>query len=711
MRHFRFCKLLFLLLLCYFTHFAQQKEFYAVKTATPPIIDGDLSDSVWNAANVISDFTQQIPAVGKNPSFRTEVKVLYDDKNLYFSVLCLDDEPEKIVAREMKWDGYLSKDDYFRFLFDTFNDNRNAYWFAINPLSAQNDALMTGMDYSGFNEDWDGVWEVRSKITDRGWQSEVVFPFSTFRFYNKEEQVWGINFERCIKRFDESILWTSVGKDKGLEKIAEAGELKGITGIRRGDPIYIIPYITAGAQIKANGNEYVHEPGVDIKYGLTETLSLDLTANTDFAQVESDRAQINLTRFPLYFQEKRDFFLEGVNTFRFNMGGSNTLYYSRKMGISKGQEIPLIGGAKLVGRVGSFEIGVLDVQTAAKHDELSTNYTVTRLKYDLFNQSYAGVIFTNKQTKNGFNRGVGADCEFSFNNFLGDKNLVITSRIAKTFENNNPQNTWAGFFSVDFPNEVIDQYMSYSFFQDHFNPELGFLKQGAIQQYSYSLNVAPYINKYNIRRLNISANQSTFYFDKNNELQQASIYFQPIGFVTSNGEKFYMGIERNFDYVKEDFEIFDTTTIKPNKYWYTTYSTGIITSTSEAVYGQLDFEIGDFYNGYKRTYSATMTSVLNKHFIFEGDFEYNKISMSSSSFSTYEFGGRIKYNISTQILSSVFCQWNNDNKELNFNYRFNWKPKTGSDFYFVINHLVSTENKIRTKDFVFIAKFSWLFII
>ena len=711
MRNLFVYKLLFVIMFIFFNGLAQQKECFAVKTDSPPIIDGDLSDTVWDKANLISDFTQQEPAAGNLPRFKTEVKILYDNSNIYFSIMCYDDEPAKIVAREMKWDGYLSKDDYFRIIFDTFNDNRNAYWFAINPLSAQNDALVCGIDYSGFNEDWDGIWDVKSKITDKGWQAEVVYPFSTFKFFNQEEQTWGVNFERGIKRFDEVDLWTSVGADKGLIKIAEAGDLKGIQGIRRGDPIYIVPYITGGAEIKANGNTYVHEPGVDIKYGITETLSLDLTVNTDFAQVESDRAQINLTRFPLFFQEKRDFFLEGVNTFRFNMGGSNTLFYSRRIGIGQGEEIPLIGGAKLVGRVGDYELGVLDVQTAAKGNELTTNYTVTRLKYDLFNQSYAGVIFTNKQTKDGFNRGVGADCEFTFNNFLGDKNLIITSRVAKTFENNNPQNTWAGYFAVDFPNDVIDQFVSYSFFQDHFNPKLGFIKRGAIQQYTYYLSIVPWINKYNIRKLNISPTQSSFYLDANNELQQASMYFQPIGFTTASGNRFYIGIERNFDYIKEDFEIFDTTKIRPGKYWFTTYSTGFATSSSDAVYGEANFEIGDFYNGYKKTFSATVTSVFSKHFIFEGDFEYNKISISSSNFSTYEFGGRIKYNISTQMLSSVFCQWNNDNKELNFNYRFNWKPKTGSDFYLVVNHLLETNNKIRTKDFVFIAKFSWLFVI
>ncbi len=703
--------LLYLMLLFSSLVMGQNKEVFCTKTETAPVIDGDMSDSVWQKATPITDFLQQDPIPGVNPRFNTEVRVLYDNDKIYFGVYCYDDNPNEIIAREMKWDGYISKDDYFRIIIDTYNDDRNAYWFAINPLSAQNDALVTGNDFSGFNEDWDGVWEVKAKITEKGWFAEVAYPFFMFRFFDKNEQIWGVNFERCIKRYDEVILWTSVGKDKGSMKISEAGDLRGLNGIKRGTPVYLIPFLSAGMEIKPDRNQYVHEPGLDAKIGLSETMSLDLTLNTDFAQVEADRDKINLSRFPLFFQEKRDFFLEGVNTFKFNMGSSNTLYYSRRMGLNKGEEIPIIGGAKLVGRTGSYEIGLLNLTTDKKGNEPVTNFSVLRTKYDILGHSYIGAIITDKETKNSFNRSIGADFELSFDNFLGDKNLIITSRIAKTFERNNPQNTWAGFFSIDYPNEVIDQYFSYNFYQNNFNPAMGFIDQTGIQQYHYSLKISPRINKYYIRKLSLNPFDMALHYDKNNELQHAYFYTQPIGFVTEGGETFYLSGERVFDNVQKSFVIFDTTEVAAGKYWYTTFYSGIQSSTSNSIYGKLEVEMGEFYNGTKNTYSFNLTSVFNKHLIFEGDFEYNNISINNNKIKTYEFGGRLKYNLSTQWLTSVFCQWNNELDEINLNYRINWKPKLGSDFYLVINHLLDTKNVIKTKDFIILAKFSWLFII
>jgi hypothetical protein len=720
-------RLLLVLSLClvfYNIFSGQEKECYATKINSKIIIDGKLLEEAWLSAKVIDDFLEQDPKIGAAPRFKTEVRILYDEENLYFGISCYDTEPDKIISREMKWDGYLSKDDYFRILLDTYNDNRNAYWFAINPLGAQNDALLSGLDMSGFNEDWDGVWEVKTDINENGWFIEVRYPFSTFRFLDKEEQVWGINFERGVKRFDESYLWTSVGENKGLFKIAEAGNLKGIYNIKRGDPIYIIPYISAGAQTIDNKKDYLKDIGLDVKYGLTETLSLDFTINTDFAQIEADRAKINLTRFPLYFAEKRDFFLEGVNTFKFNLGGSNTIYYSRRMGISRGKEIPIIAGAKLVGRTGRFELGFLNLQTAEKYDEPTTNYTTARVKYDLLNQSYAGVMVTNKLTNNGYSSSLGADFSIQSNSFLGNSNLVFTSRIAKTIEgsfstdtpvnsseNSSGKNSYAGFFSLDFPNDLVDQYISYSFFQKNFNPTMGFIKRNGIQIYEYSLEIKPRINKYGFRRLYFEPLETELHYDGNNELQQASFFIQPIGFSLESGEAFYFGFERNFDFVKESYTIFDTTKIYPNKYWFNSFNARVSSSTSKAIYGQIDFEKGDFYNGKIISYSGTLTAVLNKHFIFEGDFNYNNIKFTNSKFSTYEIGGRLKVNLSTKLLSSVFCQWNNADKEININYRINWKPKIGSDFYLVINQLLETENKIKGKDFVILAKFSWLFII
>ncbi|MBZ0198617.1 MAG: carbohydrate binding family 9 domain-containing protein, partial [Ignavibacteriaceae bacterium] len=460
-------------------HSAQPKIAYAVRTINPPEIDGFVTDSVWQKAIPITDFTQHEPIPGNPPSFKTTVRILYDEDNIYVSFFCYDDEPSKIIARELKLDGKWSGDDNVAIFFDTFNDDRNAYWFGTNPLGMRDDILLTGNH--GMNESWHGVWDVRSAATDSGWSTEMVFPFSTFKFYDIEKQIWGINFYRKIQRFNEEVQWEGYAANQNFFNPAYGGTLLGIKGIKRGTPIYLKPFVTGGAQLNADAKNYVHKPGLDIKYGITETLSLDLTFNTDFAQVESDRARINLTRFPLFFPEKRDFFLEGSSVFSFSLGGNNNLFYSRRIGLSKGEEIPIIGGAKLVGRTKGAEIGIIDMQTSRKGIEPTTNYGVGRVKFDLLEKSYAGFFIANKYSKEGFNRVYAGDAEFVFSDFLGDKNLIIGAGVAKSDEKNGMDNSWAGKIYIDYPNDLIDQYMSYSFIQESFNPSIGFISRSGIQ--------------------------------------------------------------------------------------------------------------------------------------------------------------------------------------------------------------------------------------
>ncbi len=690
---------------------SQNKTVNAVKAAEPIVLDGYLKESVWQTANTISDFIQQEPVPGNLPSFKTEVKILYDAENIYIGVMCYDDEPQKIIAREMKWDGFISADDNIKLIFDTFNDNRSAYWFGTNPLGAQDDALLTGFERKDFNEDWNGVWEVECKILENGWSAEFVFPFSTFKFYDKEKQNWGFNILREIRRKNEEVIWTSVGRNLGLLKISYAGDLTGIENIKRGNPIYLKPYFTAGAQFTNGEKSFRREPGLDLKYGVTETFSIDATFNTDFAQVESDRARINLTRFPLFFPEKREFFLEGKKTFDFNLGGQNTLFYSRRIGISNGNQIPILAGAKLVGRVSDFEVGAINMQTEGIGNEPTTNYGTARLKYDLFNSSYVGVLATNKVSEKGSSNSFGGDFNLSFNDFLSDKNLIIYSALAKTNESGGSKNSWAGNFFIDFPNDLIDTYLGYRFIQEGFSPTMGFVSRKGVKQLVYNLSVSPRINSGGIKRLDFVPVESSFFYDNNNELESANLLFSPLGIVFDSGDEIAFGIGRTFDRPTEDFEIFDTTKVKAGGYWYTTYGAGIETNPSRTVFGEAEIITGGFYNGTNTSVKTRGSVSLSKHLTLSGDFTYNKINMYDNSFSTSEVGTRLTYNISRRMISSIFAQWNNELNQANINYRFNWKPNIGSDVYLVLNQLISTEDKLRSKDFAILAKVVWMLII
>jgi hypothetical protein len=691
--------------------FTQNKTATAIRVDSPPIIDGHLNDEVWKHAIPITDLVQSEPIPGAAPSFKTEIRILYDDDNLYVSFMCYDPEPEKIVARELKLDGRWSGDDNVAIVFDTFKDNRNGYWFGTNPLGMRNDALITsGKDFSGFNEEWHGVWKPSSAITDSGWSTEIVFPFSTFKFQDKDEQIWGINFERNIRRLAEQINWTSYGKNQSFFQLNFAGDLIGIKNISRGDPIYVKPFLTAGIQKTDILEKTVVKPGLDIKYGFTETLSLDLTFNTDFAQVESDLAKINLSRFPLFFPEKRDFFLEGANIFKYSIGGTH-LFYSRRIGISGGTEIPIIAGAKLVGREGNFEIGALNIQTAPKGNEPTTNYGVARIKYDLFEQSYAGIFFSNKISKEGFNRVAAGDFVYANSEFLGDKTILIGTGVAKSEESNGAPHSWASKFFIEYPNDLIYQFFTYRFIQKNFNPGIGFVPRSGFQTFIYNFRINPRVNYGMIKKLNFIPIESYFDLDKNNELLSASFNFRPLGFTTIQNDAFTFEIKRNFDLIEEDFNIFGSSVIPKGKYWFTTYDFAVSFFRSRPVYGEAEYYFGDYYTGRRKTLGLNFTVTANKHLSVLGEYRHNNITLADGKFKTNEFGTWLRYDFSTKLNSSVFAQWNNELDEVNFNYRIKWEPEVGSNFYIVVNHLLSSENKLRSKDITILAKIVWLIII
>jgi len=704
-------KFLFLLIFISSISFSQKKIAHAAKIDSAPIIDGFINEEVWQNAIPINDFTQQEPNNNSPASLQTEVRILYDEKYLYISFMCFDDEPQKIVARELKWDGKLRGDDNIRLLIDTFNDDKTAYWFSTNPLGTQNDALMTGNEMSGFNEDWDAVWDAASQILDNGWSTELRFPFSTFKFHDREEQVWGINFQREIRRFNEDDLWASVGPNLGLFKISQAGDLLGLKDISRGKPIYLMPFYSSGVQVSAGSKKYVNKPGLDIKYGITKTLSLDITTNTDFAQVEADRARINLSRFPLFYPEKRDFFLEGARIFDFNFGDRDNLFYSRRIGINNGREIPIIGGAKLVGRIDDFEIGLIDMQTTGKNSVPSTNYSVARFKYDLFGQSTAGMMFTSNVSKKSYNNSIGADFNFAFTDFLDDQNLIIHLNLAKTNENNGKGDSWAGNFYINYPNDIIDQYAAYRFYQNNFNPAMGFVARKGVNEYYYKIDITPRVNWNGIKKLKFRPFEGDWVYDFNNKLLAAEFSFTPFGFITNQGDKFNFDIERSFDLLEEDFNVFGNTYIKSGNYWSNIYKLELETSSGRNISGQIETATGDFYGGKIKSISTDCSVTINKHLSLYGDYQYNYISINKNSFSTNEFGSRITYNFSTKVNSSLFAQWNNEANEILLNYRINWKPKVGSDVYLVLNQILSSENKISNRDFVIIAKVVWLITV
>ncbi len=688
---------------------AQTKIYHAVHISSPIIIDGALDEPVWQNASAITDFTEQEPKPGNAPSEKTSVKVLYDGTNIYIGAFCYDREPSKIVARELKWDGRMSADDNFQILFDTFNDDKNAYWFATNPMGMHDDALTSGSDFSNFNESWNGLWDVRCAVTDSGWCAEFIFPVYNFKFDNKEQQVWGVNFSREIRRKGETINWAAIGVNSGFWHIPFAGDLVFEGGLKRGDPVFVKPFISAGIEKNENEKKQITKAGLDIKYPVTRNLTLDVSFNSDFAQVEADKAQINLTRFPLFFPEKRDFFLEGANIFNFGMGGSNQLFYSRRIGLKSGKQIPIINGIKMVGKVNNTELGVLNVITNASNGEPYTNYSVLRAKQDFLDNSYYGFLVTNKFSRGSFNSVFAGDMELSFKKFLGEYNLIVGSGAAYSNSKNNSPGSWAGKVYVDFPNDFLDINSAYRFIQNDFNPEMGFISRTGIQMLSNSIHITPRINSYGIKKLIFSPIESSVQFDDFGRMVAGEFNFIPFGFNTAHGDEFEIEIERRFDDVEADFDFFKDYKITRGRYWFTRYTAEYQVGKGADLIGGAGISTGDYYDRKGTGIYGNLYFNPNSLFTLEMEAENNYFSKGAEKFSTLEFSTAARLDFSTRLFTLFQAQWKNESDEVGLIYRINYQPQIGSNIYLVVNHTLNTAGKLKTSDITVLGKIAWLF--
>ena len=351
----------------------------ATRTPTPPNIDGHLDDPVWDQAPTIADFFQRDPVEGAPPTEQTQVRILFDDDHLYFALRCFDSEADRLVANQMRRDAELDENDNIQIILDPYNDRRSGFYFSTNPLGARQDMLLTDEGRTR-NQAWDSVWQSRTHIDSLGWSAEVAIPFDQVRYPDSDQAVWGINIGRAIRRKNEEVFLVPPPQSYGFRGRYRTSRLAVLTGLGRlqsRPPLAVVPFFLSGTQrdFTADGStEYDLDPGLDFKYGLTPSLTLDLSYKTDFAQVEADQEQINLTRFSLFFPEKRDFFLEGAGIFEFGerverqgSGGRppTLLFYSRRIGIEEGHNLPVLAGGKLTGRAGPYQIGTLRMTTQA----------------------------------------------------------------------------------------------------------------------------------------------------------------------------------------------------------------------------------------------------------------------------------------------------------------------------------------------------------
>ena len=695
--------------LCYAISMCSAQDRIGLHPSQGPIVlDGLLTEPCWEEAPVVSDFRQRDPREGEPATERTEIRVVYYRQALYVGVICADSQPELIVTKEMRRDGDIEGDDSITIVLDTYLDHRNAFYFAFNSNGARKDALVVDEGQSS-NVNWNGVWDVKAIVTDSGWQAEAMIPFDTLRFKPDQRQ-WGINFRRMIRRKNEEALWRAYRRNAGIFRIAEAGLLDDITQTEQAHRYEIRPSFSFGlTETPPSGTQdpsrlirdHQEKVALDGKIKLAENLAADLTVNTDFAQTEVDQAVLNLTRFPVRFPEKRDFFLENAGFFDFLSPGNSRLFFSRRIGLSnKGEPIPINVGGRVTGKIGGFDLGFMNVQTRAEGSTPAGNFTAIRPKYGILQKSYIGAIFTNVYNTSDGNRNqaYGLDSMFSFSNFFG-QNLAISSSIAQTATPGMKGENASGYVGVSFPNDWVESWFNYGFTQKNFNPELGFLGRGSVEQYSARWRFQPrppapwdkWIRKLYIKPLDISVYNSL----PSRELESLSQEFRPIGLDFQSGETFEFNVIRQFDRLDEDFDIFGDVSIPKGRYWWNNYEVQFDTSSKRRWQVEGATSWGGYYNGDMKQVEIGAGLKVTSHLNVSGAYATNRAVYQEGRFTTHEMSSRLVYAFSNRANLQVFTQWNNETKVANVYIRLHIIPKIGSDIYSVFNQLLNTDGDRR----------------
>lgn len=684
-------------------------------------VDGELSESDWQKAIPIRQFTQYEPYEGAQMTEPTEVRILYDDRHIYFGFVCSESEPSKIVANKMRRDAMLYDNDTVFVMLDTYNDRRSGFFFRVNPLGAKEDvAIMDSGDSR--NENWNAVWDSRAKINGDNWTTEIAIPFSQLRFKDEEAVTWGLNLGRSIQKNQEEGTWAPVPAAYtylARYRTTQLGSLTGLSGISQRRNIEFLPYFLPGvARTKEDGIVSVFDLGGDVKVSVTSNLTADLTVNTDFAQVEADREETNLTRFSLFFPEKRQFFLEGAGLFDFGIPRTSynappplLLFYSRRIGIEEGHAIPIMAGGKVTGKVGGFGVGILNVLTdnysadatesADAVDVDRRNYSVLRIKRDLFTGSSVGMIAINKQGLDTHNRAAGVDFIYRPTGEINLRGLW-----ARTFEpsaisgsaspgnsilSNEPPmaNPNALYFGGNWQSSLARVNASYTDIGEDFNPEVGYVYRTGSRWFRGEARATPYLNWSVFRRL-WTGPEIDFILDSDNELETRTFMWSTWLELATQGFG-GLRVSRNYENLTDDFEIREGIIIPRGRYSYNNYNL-MLNAQGQVFNGRFGFNIGDFYNGTRRGFDLRFDIRFSGRLNLEPRYEFNRVTLPEGSFDTNIFGGRVIYSFSTDLFAKLFVQWNSDRNLVTTNFLVNYIYQPGSDFYFVFNQTYGTDS-------------------
>jgi len=653
--------------------------------------DGRVDEPCWQDADSISNLTMVEPDEGSTPTYPTVVRIIANEKEIIVGVICYDDHPEKIVSFSKARDSRLRGEDHIKFVFDTYRDERTGYIFAVNPGGSRYDALS---ERHGEREDknWDGIWDAKTYTGKSFWSAEIRIPIKTLTF-EKGSDTWGFNIERRIQRLLETDRWTGARLDYNVGQTSIAGLLTGLPTFNLGLGLQIKP-ATLGNISGSAGNpaSFQWKNSLDIIERITPEVTGQLTVNTDFAETEVDTRQTNLTRFPLFFPEKRQFFLEGSDIYSFGLGISRYLipFFSRKIGLYQGKMVPLTVGGKINGKVKNTNFGALITRTGEPDTTLSpANMGVVRVKQNIFRESSVGFITTagDPAGRSGsFTSGI--DFTYRTSHYRGDKNMSIGIwGLYNQREDLSGDRTAYGL-SFDYPNDLWDIFASYKKIGNRFDPSLGFVPRRGVKMYSLSVDYMPRPDISFIRQFFFESYYSLV-TDIKNQWESYTIFTAPFHFRLESGDRFEFNIKPAGEYLKEPFEVSDGVVIPSGGYHWFRYRLELETASKRPVNGQATWWFGGFYGGRLDQVELQLFMRPSPLIIVELNYERDIGNLPYGSFDQSLFGSRLLLNFTSNMQLSSFIQYDNISRSIGTNTRFRWTFTPKGDLFIVYNHNLS----------------------
>ena len=657
-------------------------------------LDGRLTESVWQDAPVVR-LTQQSPKPGGPSPYETEVRIVVTSDKLYFGFTCHDPQPKLIAIHSMKRDPDLSGDDFVNVILDTYNDHHTGYFFQINAVGARSDGLIAGPDEASL--DWDGIWDARTQRTADGWTAEIEIPTRTLNF-KRGHNAWGINLERFVPRERQVLVWSSPTLDSKYFDFSRAGTLEGVADLEQGRGIEFSPYVAGRTTSPLGGSRHSWRSaaGGDFTWKITPQLVTVFTVNTDFAETEVDARQINLTRFPLFFPEKRSFFLEGANQYVFGLGlGQEFIpFFSRRIGLLNSEEIPINGGVKLNGRVGRWNLAALDVQTRDAHTSSGivpgTNLLAARVSYDLTDKFRVGAIFTNGNPDGiHSNQLTGADAVWRTSKFRGDKNLFVGGWTVQTFGDLAPGNRQGWGFKVDYPNDLWDCGTSFNNYGDALDPALGFLPRPGTRQLDSFCTWQPRPRKdgpLGWIRQEFFENELHYITDLQGNIQSWSYFMAPINVRMETGDRFELNWYPHHEKLTAPFEVSPGVILPAGDYDFTRFRFEAQSSPHRVVSAGTTTWFGTFYDGHlTQQENYVRFTPPGAHWQAEIDLENDFARLREGRFvqRLWQFKGA--YAWSPSLVLSTFVQYDTESQNVGTNTRLRWTIRPGNDLFIVWN--------------------------